>query len=124
MAASQIEVAAQPEKPKLFSDDPVKYIKIETGDGHIFIVDENALKAHSSTIAGLLDPLLAGFSDPSQPIEFDGIAMRAMEVGIEFAYYKKRWIPDVYNTMPEFELPPDKNLQEEVLCASQFLDLR
>ena len=122
MAATATDLIPNlPTPPPLFTDEPIEYIRLESAEGHVFFVDKNAAML-SSTIAGFFDPLLASVADLSVPILLGGIGTRALEVTVEFLYYRKRWKNVVVETIPEYKIERDPLTVQEALVAGAFLD--
>jgi elongin-C len=102
------------------ADGPVEYIKLESADGHVFVVDQEAACA-SATIAALFSPEIREMTLASgKPIRFGEIGTAILEKVCQYFYYKKKYSKVVTEKIPDFDIPPKIAL--ELLMAANFLD--
>ena len=102
---------------------PVEYIRLQSAEGHTFIIDRDAAKKSSSTISNMFAPEImeiAADGGASHPVILGDIGTRILEKVCSYFYYKKRYTKVVNEKIPEFEIPPDIAL--ELLMAANFLD--
>lgn len=98
----------------------VEYIKLQSSDGHVFIVDQEAACA-SATIAALFSVEIREMTLASDnPIHFKEVGTAILEKVCQYFYYKKKYSQVVTEKIPEFELPSEHAL--ELLMAANFLD--
>ena len=101
----------------------VEYIKLQSAEGHIFIIDRDAAKKASSTIANMFAPEIieiASDGGSSHPVILGDISTRILEKVCSYFYYKKRYAKVVNEKIPDFDIPPEIAL--ELLMAANFLD--
>ena len=116
MAATSSSSAAEGPSP----DAPVSYIRLESADGHVFVIDEQAGLA-SQTISSMFAPEIKAIaSDSGAPIQFKVISTAILEKVCQYFYYKKKYSKVVTEKIPDFEIDPKIAL--ELLMAANFLD--
>jgi transcription elongation factor B subunit 1 len=101
----------------------VEYIKLQSAEGHIFIIDRDAAKKASTTIANMFAPEImeiASDGGAAHPVVLGDIGTRILEKVCSYFYYKKRYAKVVNEKIPEFDIPPEIAL--ELLMAANFLD--
>ena|SRR3989338_8407940 len=120
---------AEPSNPGGASSGPsddggnVEYIKLQSAEGHTFIIDRDAAKKASSTIANMFAPEIIEIASDtgfSHPVILGDIGTRILEKVCSYFYYKKRYAKVVNEKIPDFEIPPEIAL--ELLMAANFLD--
>eukprot|EP00010_Vexillifera_abyssalis_P007029 CAMPEP_0201546300 /NCGR_PEP_ID=MMETSP0173_2-20130828/2624_1 /ASSEMBLY_ACC=CAM_ASM_000268 /TAXON_ID=218659 /ORGANISM="Vexillifera sp., Strain DIVA3 564/2" /LENGTH=112 /DNA_ID=CAMNT_0047954925 /DNA_START=55 /DNA_END=393 /DNA_ORIENTATION=+ len=101
-------------------DGPINYIRLESAEGHVFVVDEDAARA-SQTIAAMFAPEIKPIMEASgNPIQFNEIGTPILEKVIKYFYYKKKYSKVVTEKIPDFQIEPEIAL--ELLMAANFLD--
>jgi hypothetical protein len=114
-----------PDKP-LFSNEPISYLKLESEEGHVFIVDLDAAVSFSDTIRSQLEiqRSISEFHDLKKdeiPILAFPFPTRALENFCKWLLYKKRWNNVVTEKIPNHPLPKDLNLLYWCLIMGQML---
>ncbi|GAB5035344.1 transcription elongation factor polypeptide 1 [Nannochloropsis oceanica] len=96
-------------------EEPSKYIKLISAEGHEFIVDRKCACV-SKTIEAML---AGGFTESKGEIKFPEISTNILEKVIQYLYYKVRYT-NSNSKVPDFKLEPEMAL--ELLMAANFLD--
>ncbi len=99
---------------------PEGKVKLVSGDGSIFIVDEDAARV-SATLRGMLDSEGDFLETASRTIHLKEISARALERCCSYFYYKLEHISTPSRSIPKFEVAPELAL--ELLMASNYLDM-
>ncbi len=99
---------------------PEGKVKLVSGDGLVFIVDEDAARV-STTLRGMLDSEGDFTETTSRTIHLREISGRALERCCSYFYYKMQYSTTPSRAIPQFEVAPELAL--ELLMASNYLDM-
>ena len=99
---------------------PEGKVKLVSGDGFVFIIDEEAARV-SATLRGMLDSEGDFRETTSRTIHLREISARALERCCSYFYYKLEYSTTPSRSIPQFDVAPELAL--ELLMASNYLDM-
>jgi transcription elongation factor B subunit 1 len=101
-------------------DLPVGKVRLVSGDGFTFIVDEEAARV-SATLRGMLDSEGDFQETKSRTIHLRDVSSRALERCCSYMYHKLQYSQTPSRSIPQFDVAPELAL--ELLMASNYLDM-
>lgn len=129
MAASSSSTPTPTQTRPLFPAEPVEYMSLETGDGHLFLVDKEAVQRSSGTLRVMIEAQASldtvdDLEKGQKFVKLEELGAAAVAGVLEYLYWRKRWINVVSEKIQDWPVPRDKPaLIQEMLAAAHFLEV-